>query len=514
MSTTQAVATPPSEAFGKWRAFFWPIHSYELKKFLPMFLMSLLTLFVYTMLRNIKDSLVMTAPGSVGAEVLPFLKVGGVVPAAIILMIIYAKLSNVLSKERLYYTTLTFFLGFFVLFTTVLYPARNYLHPTEFADKLQTILPLGLHGLVSAIRTWTYSLFYIFSELWGSFVYTLLFFQFANDITKVTEAKRFYALFGLGANIALLAIGPTMTFITNMQKALGPESDMWQMPLNYFTGIILVAGILIMSIYYWMNKNVLTDPRLCDKPEQLDTSKPKAKKPKMSLVDSFKFLATSKYILCIALMVLAYNMSINLIELTWKSQARLQYTDNLSYLKFAGTVTSITGITTVFMMLFVSNNILRRFGWGVAAQITPVVLLLTGIGFFGFVIFKDQLEPLILAYGTTPLMIAVIFGTAQNIMSKASKYSLFDPTKEMAYIPLDQESKVKGKAAIDTVGSRLGKAGGSAIQLGLISVFGTLASITPYIGVILLVVILIWIWAVNFLNKSEFKKIESKAKTV
>lgn len=508
MSTTTQAMNP--QAFGKWRAFFWPIHLYELKKFLPMFLMSLLTLFVYTLLRNIKDSLVLTAPGSIGAEVLPFLKVGGVVPSAIILMIIYAKLSNILSKERLYYTTLTFFLGFFVLFTTVLYPARDYLHPTEFADKLQAVLPLGLHGLVSAIRFWTYSLFYIFAELWGSFVYTLLFFQFANDITKVTEAKRFYALFGLGANLSLLAIGPTVSFITHLQHNLGPEADIWQMPLNCFTGIILVAGVLIMSIYRWMNKNVLTDPRLCDKPEQLEP-KQKAKKPKMSLIDSVKFLATSKYILCIALMVLAYNMSINLIELTWKSQVKLQYADNLSYLKFVGNMTSITGITTVFMMLFVSNNILRRFGWGVAAQITPVVLLLTGIGFFGFMIFKEQLTPLVTAYGTTPLMIAVIFGTAQNIMSKASKYSLFDPTKEMAYIPLDQESKVKGKAAIDTVGSRLGKAGGSAIQLGLISVFGTLAAITPYIGVILFIVIAIWIWAVNFLNKSEFKKIESKA---
>jgi ATP/ADP translocase len=38
--------------------------------------------------------------------------------------------------------------------------------------------------------------------------------------------------------------------------------------------------------------------------------------------------------------------------------------------------------------------------------------------------------------GTSPLMLAVMIGAAQNILSKGAKYSLFDPCKEMAYIPL------------------------------------------------------------------------------
>ena len=98
------------------------------------------------------------------------------------------------------------------------------------------------------------------------------------------------------------------------------------------------------------------------------------------------------------------------------------------------------------------------------------------------------------------MFLAVIFGAAQNIMSKSAKYSLFDPTKEMAYIPLDEDSKVKGKAAVDVVGARLGKSGGSIIQLGLLTL-GPLAVITPYIGVILMFIIAAWIVAARSLNK-------------
>lgn len=482
------------QEFGKWRSFFWPVHAYELKKLLPMFFMFFCISFNYTILRDTKDTLIVT---SSGAETIPFLKVWGVVPAAILFMLVYAKLSNILSKENLFYVTIVPFLAFFAAFAFIFYPNREALHPNASADYLQSFLPVGLNGLVACYRNWTYSLFYILSELWGSVVLSLLFWGFANDITRVTEAKRFYSLFGLGANLALLFSGPAIVYVSNVREHLPAGVDAWQYSLNLLMGMVVVAGLGVIAIYWWINRKVLTDPRFYDATEE---KKVKKSKPKMGVMESIKFLAQSKYILCLAILVIAYGISINLVEVTWKSQLKLQYPNANDYSTFMGKFSFFTGLVTIFMMLFVGGNLIRRKGWGFAAMVTPVVLLITGAGFFAFVLFRENLAGYIATIGTTPLMLAVLFGAAQNIMSKSAKYSLFDPTKEMAYIPLDPESKVKGKAAIDVVGARLGKSGGSFVQQGLLVFLGSLAAITPYIAAILFVIIVAWLYAVKALN--------------
>ncbi|XP_058105380.1 ADP,ATP carrier protein 2, chloroplastic-like [Magnolia sinica] len=465
-----------------------------LKKVVPLGLMFFCILFNYTILRDTKDVLVITAKGS-SAEIIPFLKTWVNLPMAIGFMLVYTKLSNVLSREALFYTCMFPFIAFFGMFAFLLYPNSALIHPTGLADRLLEILGPNFMGPIAILRIWSFCLFYVMAELWGSVVVSLLFWGFANQITTVDEASQFYPLFGLGANIALIFSGRTVKYFSNMRKNLGPGMDGWAVSLKGMMSIVVLLGLVICAIYWGVNKFVLNDPSL-PKPE----GRKKKEKAKMGMMESMKFLVSSRYVRDLATLVVAYGISINLVEVTWKSKLKAQFPSPNEYSAFMGDFSTCTGIAT-FTMMLLSRVIFRKYGWGVAATITPTVLLLTGVGFFSLILLSGPLTPLLGKFGLTPLLAAVYVGAIQNIFSKSAKYSLFDPCKEMAYIPLDEDTKVKGKAAIDVVCNPLGKSGGALIQQFLILTFGSLANSTPYLGGILLVIVLAWLAAARSLDR-------------
>ena len=487
--------------FSKLRRIFFPIHSYELKKAIPMGMIFFFILFNYTCLRNIKDSLVVT---STGAEALSYLKLFCVTPSAIIFMLIYAKASNILSNENLFYATLSPFIIFFGLFAFVVYPNREWFHPTvETIAAWQAQFP-SLHWPLALLGVWSYAIFYVLAELWGSALVSLSFWQFANQITKTSEAKRMYAFFGLMAQVSLLLAGFIGEWASNIKDKVPEGVDPWQVSLNYLMGIVVVFGVATMLIYHWIYKNVLTDKRFYDKPELPGVKKGKKK---AGLLQSLKVIFTSPYLGLIAMLVICYGISVNLIEGLWKGQLKIQYVNENEYNTFMSNYTLWTGIASM-VMLIVGGNILRMCRWVVAAMSTPVVFLVGGFTFFSFIIFRDQLSGLLENLGTNPIAMAVVLGAIIVVAAKATKYALFDLTKEMAYIPLDEEMKVKGKAVVDVVGGRLGKSGGAFIQVVLFSVVGSLtgtkatfSQIVPYLFGMFLIICILWILSVKSLGK-------------
>jgi len=484
--------------FSKLRAALWPIHGYELKKFLPMGLMMFCALFNYTIVRDIKDALVVKAAG---AETISFIKFWVVLPLAVLFVMLYTKASNKLTKDQLFNYTILPFIIFFAAFGFILYPAREWLLPSDGTVETLISAAPAFRWFIMMYAKWIYVLFYAFAELWGSVVIALLFWQFANQITRVFEAKRYYAMFGLIGNFGLILSGQTLKGLTIYgESVVGQTGNPFDITLQYIMGAFTFFGLMFMVLYRWTNKNVLSDARLYN-PEDI---KPKKNKPKLTLAESFKMIAGSKYLLLIFTLIISYGIAINLVEVTWKKQLGHAFASMNEYTAFMGDFSTYTGIITIVLML-VGTNIVRQFGWFTAAIITPIMLLITSSIFFGSILFTDTMIGLTAILATTPLLLAVFVGAVQNILTKASKYSLFDSTKEMAYIPLSDDMKVKGKAAVDVIGGRFGKSGGSIIQqLLLMSVAAGVANgqevIAPYLFGFILIIIALWMAAIYKLN--------------
>ena len=487
----------------KIRRTIFPIHGrHEITKFLLIGSIKFFIILALTLTRDTKDTLVVT---QCGAEAIAFLKIYGVLPAATAFIAFYSKLSNILSKKTLFYTTCIPFFVFFGLFDWFIYPNADKLHPTlesvqAFLAKGQTTATTtgGMAVMARILSNWTSALFYIMSEIYSSVSVGILFWQYANDVVPVNQAKRFYPLFAQMSGLAPIVAGQYVVRYASKATDFGVS-------LHRLTAAVLFAGFNICLFYRLSSQYVERTEGVRGnetetsrggaeekKAPTATTTTKKKKKPKMSMLESAKFLAGSQYLRLIAMLVLGYGLSINFTEIMWKSLVKKQYPNPLDYQRFMGNFSSATGLSTCIVIFF-GVHVIRLLGWKVGAMATPTIMALLAAPFFACILLGTEDSP-------KRLQIAVIFGTIQSLLSKTSKYALFDPTTQMAYIPLDDESKTKGKAAIDVLGSRIGKSGGSLIQQGLVFLFGDIINAAPVVAVIFYSVLLSWISAANRLG--------------
>ncbi len=493
-------STSPTADFTGWRAALWPIHNFELKKFLPLAFIMFCLLFNYTLLRDTKDTLVVN---SAGAGAITFLKLYCVTPAAILFVIIYAKLTNIFSRENVFYIVVGPFVVFFALFGFVIYPNLAALHPSQESIMALQIAYPRLIGFIDIYAYWAFSLFYVFAEIWGSAMIALMFWQFANYIVRMKESKRFYGLFAVIGNFSLVLSGQFVSICSGetIQQYFSTKEAAWEFSVYLLMGGVTVFGFLAMFIYRWIYTNVLPDKRYFDPAEQ---NHPVKKKEKPSLVESCKIIFRSPELGLIAILIMAYGITINLVEVQFKHQLGLFYSgDKGGYNFFMGQYSTLTGILTILFGLFVGSNILRRVSWFKAAIITPLVISAGGGLFFLFTFAEEIAEYALHTFSLGAVVAATFLGAAIVIISKAIKYILFDATKEMAYIPLNDELKTKGKAAVDVIGGRAGKAGGAFVQNMLLIAFATkdVVLIAPYAFVVFVVICLLWLIAVKSLSK-------------
>ena len=322
----------------------------------------------------------------------------------------------------------------------------------------------------------------------------------------MSQAKRFYPLFAVTGNLAPIVSGKVMSYVISLQKTtddVGFGSTL--KTLAVIKGMICLGIIGIYRHVYAMaeerdrkerTEQSLSTIRGIQESGKVEiTMKFKKPKQKLTLKESAKELMASRELKAMAMMVFCYNVCVELTEVLWKAILRKTYPTKTEYMEYMSNFSQTVGLVA-FILQLIASEIINIFGWKWTAMIPPVTMGVLAVAFFAAVIAgEDQI----------PLAQVLLIGTVQNVANKVTKYSLFDPCKEMAYIPLGPEAKTKGKAAVDVLGARLGRSAGSATQQLLVFLVGgasgSIMNCAPYIGACYVSAIAMWSNAVSILGK-------------
>ena len=302
---------------------------------------------------------------------------------------------------------------------------------------------------------WFAALFYV----WVSIFSVLLISQFwmtANIIYSASQAKRLFGFIGSGGILG----GITGGGITNsIATSIGTENL-----------LLLSAGILIFIIFIANKLNSITSNSSVEsiadtKSDERGTS-------------AAKIILNSKHLQFIGIIISLNVIISSFIDYEFNTIIEKSFNSIDERTAFFGSFFASMNIASLLIQLFLTSFVLKRFGIGISMLILPLGLLLGSFGMF--------IYPVLLS--------AVLLKTTDGSL----KYSLDNSTREIMYLPIPLDLKLKVKPLLDIFLQRFAR--GIA---GLIIILGTTyfdLDIAEIAG-ISIIIILLWILSTFGLNK-------------
>lgn len=396
----------------------------ELKKFIGLALIFAFTIGVYWFLRTSKDGVFNAIVGFDSQPYAKWLSVFFIIP----LTVAYGWLVDRLPRQRVFYALAAIY-GVGALF---------------FALALNNS-SIGLLNPVASpwrLLGWAY---YLFVESFGS-IMVVLFWSFAADVTTPEAAKRGYPILAIGAQIGAY-IGSAVN-----SGRFGKFTN--------FIPLIASCAICIILIGLMVRLFLAVVPK--EELRSYNTEVKKESKPKVGMLDGFKFLLSQPYLLGIYASITIYEIIVTLFDFRFKSMvgedvARIVAEDpNLPkevigklktalFNEWSGLMGEWTAILALASLLLGIGSIGRKLGLTASLVLLPLLLMPCAI------------------YLGLASSLKVAF--AVMVISKGINYALYQPSKEQLYIPTSKEAKYKSKAFIEMFGSRSSKAMGSGLNI-------------------------------------------------
>ena len=502
--------------FNKFQSIFWPIHAFELKKFLPMSFLLMFMLLVYTMVRDLKEVFLQTyahlwvdAKPAASSNLIGATKFWFVLPSTFLAVMVFNALVGKYGSKKTFYIMISSFMIFYTIFGFILFPnIESIILSVDTISNLQNTLPNWLSIMkpaIACIGNWPYVLFYIVSEIWGIMAIASLFWQFANKITMKHEVKRFFAMFSVVGNVGVFLSGSTLRTMSKHAKT----SDVFKQNVIIIMIGVVITCLIIMTLYYWINKYVLSDPRLYT---PTDTEHKKSKE-KVKFTEGIKLMCKSRNLRLLFMLAFGLGFAISLTNLSWEAQLKKWCQTPTQYSTIKGTQTTLVSITTI-IFVFIGTNLLRRCKWKTCAIIPPMIFVIFGIPFYALALYSHFTGKTFFM-GLDILPATVTIGLIADSLSKSSKYSLADTTRNMVFRLLPKNERTKGQAAVEIISDRAGNAGVSALQQVLVTIIQAGSNLADHFVIvfgIFIATISGWITAI-FRLSPRYEKLTKKNET-
>ncbi len=429
----------------------------QIKKSALIILLFFTLLLMQNIVRNMKDSLIVTY---ISPEVISYIKLYAEIPLGIVFVLIYTIICNRFSPEKAFRYVISFFLLFFFTFSFILLPNLALFLPDKVYINILSYNYPYLKWFIVMWGNWCLVIFYIFGELLTIVLCTILFWQLANKINSSNEARKYYPLYTFFGQINLIISSQIIYWVLEKYQILNQSYSIKTENIFQLLTIILCScGLLSIAIQSYIDKQYISN--------HIINNQITNQKKRLTLSQSITIIISSNYLILIFLLVFSYGVCVILIEGLWFFKVKEKYPLISDFMQYHATVMLWVGVSCMFFSIL-GKLILKYFNWLICAIITPLIFIILGSSFFIMSCFQTSLESII---NYQALSIIVFIGGLQNIIVKGSKYTLFDMSKEISYIPLKEPIKTEGKAAVDLIGFKLGKAMGAFIPFFVFTLY-------------------------------------------
>lgn len=464
-----------------------PLEKKDYKKFFIFAIQFFAIIFIYTIARQVKDSLIVASFGGEGSTICKIL----VLFVGLFYPLLYQKMVARYGIRNSAYIAMLPFATYFILHAFVLYN-NPYIVPAFKTTNRFLLL----------LNHWPDAVYYAMSEMFATIALSIYFWQTANHFHNKEECKRIYPVFMIVAQFAtLLTSGLSKFLCTNkaVVKYLNGYSGILKVIALIIT--LLVASIIVTNYLFFKNVPCET--------EEVSTGNNKSSKPEISLLEVIK--QNPKMVL-LALLSFYYGVCTLWIEQFWKTKAKQLYpNDNIKYQEFASYYFLVQSRISLIMTILGSSILLNYIPWLINALITPVIVYIAGFALFGVNLLGVRLP---LLQGNCNFQIVAI-GIFIVGLFKSAKYSSFDTTKEYFLVSTKTKEERGQIKQIEGYISRQGKSL-TALIMGILFSVSSLSYKTKSMSIILwigtIVMASIWCYTVFVLNNEmvEYNNNQSK----